>query len=230
MRIINAFFLALFIYSAIIFGFVYFLLVKKEEKKSVVVYVHQAISTQIIKKKQSIKKKDIQVTKPKKEIKAKTPKIQKEIKTKDNFAKGGEDIKLDDIFSTVSDNIPTTKIKQKKQKHMTKKIGESIVKEIKKQLKTLQTTSSISNLKGSNNDAEFIQNEFSKVWSQIETNSGDFIRIDVNINNGIINVIVIATNLDTIRLNQFLDKIKSIDKKKIMNFQAIIDFKSKLKE
>ena len=226
MRIINAFFLALFVYSAILFFFLYFILNRPKPKPPIVVYVHQAIA---FKEKKEISKK------PKIEqkiIKPQKPKVEKKAveKTKDNFSKGGEDIKFDDIFSNVSENVKTTKIKQKKQKNMTREVGDSIVKEVKKQLQNLQTTSAISNVTGSNSDAEFVQNEFSKVWGQINTNPGDFIKININIQNGVVNVIVIATNLDTIRLNQFLTKIKSIDTTKINNFKAVIDFKSKLKD
>jgi len=225
MRIINAFFLALFVYSAILFFFLYFILYRPKPKPPVVVYVHQAIAFE--KKKIDIQKKpQKQIVEPqKKQIEKKEI-----IKTKDKFSKGGEDIKFDDIFSNVSENVKTTKLNQKKQKNMTKERGNSIAKEVKKQLQNLKTTFSISNISGSNNDVEFIQNEFSKVWSKIDTNPGDFIKIDINIQNGIINVVVIATNLDTIRLKQFLNDVKSIDTSKINNFKAVINFKSKLKD
>jgi len=226
MRIINAFFLALFIYSAIIFGFVYFLLLKNKAPKTKTVYVHQAI---FVKDTQKNVLKEKQKTVLKKEQKLSTNK-KIEVKTKDDFSKGGKDIKLDDIFSSVSDNIPTTKIQQKKQKNMTKKVGDTTLQEVRKQFKNLKMSSNISSVVGSNNDSKYIQNEFSRVWSEIDTNAGDFIKIDINIQNGIVNVVVIATNLDTIRLNQFLNNIKSINTSKIQNFKAIIDFKSELKD
>ena len=224
MRIVISFFLALFLYSAILFFFVYFLFSKNEVKKPKVVYVHQVIS---------IKKTDKKVktiSKPKTKQKIKPQQKKAEIKTKDKFSKGGEDIKFDDIFSNVEENIPTSKIKQKKQKNMTKKIGKSNLEEVKKQLSTLQNTTQVSNISGNQTDLDYIQNQFSKVWGEIETNDGDFIRIKVDIYAGILNVIVISTNLDTIRLNQFLSKLKVIDTSNIKNFSATIDFKSKLKD
>jgi len=113
---------------------------------------------------------------------------------------------------------------------MTKKIGKSNLEEVKKQLSTLQNTTQVSNISGNQTDLDYIQNQFSKVWGEIETNDGDFIRIKVDIYAGILNVIVISTNLDTIRLNQFLSKLKVIDTSNIKNFSATIDFKSKLKD
>jgi len=101
MRIVISFFLALFLYSAILFFFVYFLFSKNEVKKPKVVYVHQVIS---------IKKTDKKVktiSKPKTKQKIKPQQKKAEIKTKDKFSKGGEDIKFDDIFSNVEENIPT---------------------------------------------------------------------------------------------------------------------------
>ena len=223
MRIIISFFLALFLYSAIIFFFIYFLFYKNESQKPKVVYVHQVISVEKAQKKQIN-------SKPKKIEYQKKPKSKLKSKTKDNFSKGGEEIKFDDLFSNVDDNIPTAKIKQKKQKNMTKEIGKSNLEEVKKQLATLQNTTQVSNISGNQTDLDYIQNQFSKVWGEIETNDGDFIRIKVDIYAGVLNVIVISTNLDTIRLNQFLSRIKTIDITKINNFSATIDFKAKLKD
>ncbi len=231
MRIVFSFFLALFLYSAIIYFFIYFLFFQNKVTKPKIVYVHQVISVEKIKKtkikKIPQKKKIIESKKiePKKEAK----RIVKP-KTKDKFSKGGEKIKFDDLFSNVDDNIPTTKVKQKKQENMTKSREESNLEKVKKELSTLQTTTQISNISGNQIDLKYIQNQFSKVWAEIDTNDGDFIRIKVDIYAGVLNVIVISTNLDTIRLNQFLSKIKIIDTSKIKNFSATIDFKSKLKD
>ena len=225
MRIVFSFFLALFLYSAIIYFFIYFLFFQNKVTKPNIVYVHQVISVEKTKKTKIKKIQKKKIIKSKKKAK----KIVKP-KTKDKFSKGGEKIKFDDLFYNVDDNIPTTKVKQKKQKNMTKEIGKSNLEEVKKQLSTLQTTTQVSNISGNQTDLEYIQNQFSKVWAEIDTNDGDFIRIKVDIYAGIVNVIVISTNLDTIRLNQFLSKIKIIDTSKIKNFSATIDFKSKLKD
>jgi len=113
---------------------------------------------------------------------------------------------------------------------MTKIKGESNLEKVKKELSKLTFTSRLSNIQGSNIDLKYIQNEFSKVWSLINTNPGDFVIVQVNIYNGLINVVVIRTNLDIIRVNKFLDHLKSIDTKNIKNLRVTIDFKSKLKD
>ena len=221
MRLFISFFLALFVYSFIIFAFLYLIFQKKNISPKKIVYVHQVIQTK--KKSQPI------IKQPKKTQQKIVKKTQQEIKTKYSFSKGGEDIKLDDIFANINDNIPTQKIKVKKQKNMTKKVSKHNIEKVKKILSQLQTTTSISNLQGSKKDLDYIQNEFARIWTQIDTNVGDFVSLQINIQNGVINVIVLATNLDTIRLNQFLNDLKSINTSKINNFKAVIDFKSKLK-
>ena len=223
MRLFSSFFLALFIYSALIFFFLYFIL-SSQKQKSKVIYIHNAIiiknnTPKVMPKKQ----KSIQ----KKEIKSEIKKVKKEIKTKSNFSKGGDDIKFDDIFSNVSDNVKTTKIKQKKSSQMTKKIGD--YKKVIKKLNSIKQTMSFQMNSGSNDDKKYIQNEFARVWSEIPTNAGEFVTLQIIIKNGI-TLNVISTNLDTIRLNEFLDKLKQVDISKITSFNGIVTFKAKLKE
>ena len=221
MKIVISLFLTIFIYFGLVIGFYLALLQKKNIQKPKVVYVHTAILAKQEKKE-----------KPKKHIvkNTATNKISKQTKTKDSFSSGGDDIKFDDIFSNVSDNVTTSKIKYKKHQEMTKKVGNTNSKEVQKELSKLKFTSKLSNTQGAQVDLNYIQNQFSKVWSLINTNPGDFVRVQVNIYNGVVNVVVIATNLDTIRLNQFLQDLKSIDTSKIKNLRAVIDFKSKLKD
>ena len=228
MRLLSSFFLALFIYSALIFFFIYFILSTPQENKKVI-YVHTAI---IVKNKKIPKptiKKDIKKTKKiiKKETKQLQKPIKKEIKTKSNFSKGGDDIKFDDIFANVSANVKTTKIKQKKSSEMTKKVGD--YQEIVKKLKSIKQTISFQVNSGNNEDKKYIQNEFARVWSEIPTNAGEFVTLQIIIKNGI-RLDVISTNLDTIRLNEFLDKLKQVDITKIKSFNGIVTFKAKLKE
>ncbi len=230
MKLFGSFFLALFIYSAIIFFFLYFILSTQKQTKKVI-YVHTAI---IVKNntpsQKSIIKKEVkkEIKKPiKQEVKETKKTIKKEIKTKSNFSKGGEDIKFDDIFSNVSENVKTTKIKQKKSAEMTKKVGK--YQEVIKKLKSMKQTISFQINSGSNNDKQYIQNEFAKVWSEIPTNAGEFVTLQIIVKNGI-NLNVISTNLDTIRLNEFLEKLREVDISKIKSFNGIVTFKAKLKE
>jgi len=221
MKILVSLVLTIFIYIGLVLGGYFALIQKKNTQKPKVVYVHTAISSKT-QKKEKLEKHILKNTT--------TKKVSKSVKTKDELSTGGDDIKFDDIFSNISDNVTTSKIKHKKHQQMTKHIGNTNIKEVKKQLSKLNFTSKLSNTKGSKVDLSYIQNEFSKVWSLIDTNAGDFVRVQVNIYSGKINIIIIATNLDTIRLNQFLTDLKSIDTSKIKKLKAIIDFKSKLKE
>ena len=82
---------------------------------------------------------------------------------------------------------------------------------------------------GSNDDKKYIQNEFARVWSEIPTTAGEFVTLQIIIKNGI-TLNVISTNLDTIRLNEFLEKLKQVDISKIKSFDGIVTFKAKLKE
>ena len=225
MKIIFSLFLTFLIYGGLLFSLYIGLFQKKNITKTKIVYVHTAI----IAKQHQKKKEKKELFKPKKDNIV-DKKIQKEIKTKDNFSKGGDDIKFDDIFSNVSENITTSKIKEKKHLNMTKKVGHSNIEEVQKQISRLNFTTKMSNVEGSKVDLEYIQNEFSRVWGLVNTNPGDFVTVQVNIYNGIVNVVILNTNLDTIILNQFLNNLKSINTKNINMLRAVIDFKSKLKE
>ena len=228
MRLLISFFIALFLYSAILFFFVYFILFKKNDNKVKVVYVHQVIE---------VKNKSIPNPKPKqpnpkpisKPISKPKPQPKKqEIKTKDNFSKGGDS--FEELFKGVDEKIKTTPIKQKKQNTMTKKKGKSVLEEVKKVTKNLLPTYSIASQVGSKQDGQYIANEFGRIWSQMDTKPGDFVSLQINISNGSINLSVIATNLDTILLNKFLEKLKTIDTTKIKQFSGVIDFNVKLKD
>jgi len=227
MRLFASFILSAFIYITLLFFFI-LVINQNQSQKPKIVYVHQVITPNKINKPinkiKKIEKKQQTVKKVEKKIE------QKVTKTKDNLSKGGED-KLEDIFSNVDDNIPTTPIKHKEKKDLTRKKGDSVASEVKKILKNkLKTNMTVANVTGASKDQAYMQNELSKIWSQIETNINDFVKIKLNVNNGQINVIVIATNLDTIRLNQFLSKINQIDTTKVGNIDAIIEFKAELKD
>jgi len=228
MRLFASFILSIFIYSGLLFFFILIIQQNNSEKPKIV-YVHQVITNNKIAKIEKKQPNNIQkIIKKKVEEKIKTPK-KIENKTKDDFSKGGE-YKIDDLFSNVDDNIPTTPIRKKQKKNITKKKGNTISNEVKKVLQKLKTNMTVSNIKGDTKDTEYIQNELSKVWSQINTDVNDFVKIKINITNGNINVVVISTNLDTIRLNQFLSKIKLVNTTKTGNIDAIIEFKSELKD
>ena len=115
---------------------------------------------------------------------------------------------------------------------MTKKIGKSVKNSdiVKKELSNLSSSVSLSTLYSNKKDSDFISNEFGRVWNSLSTQDGDFISLRINIQNGRIDFVVIATNLDTITLNNFLDRLKSIDITAIQKFEGEIVFKSELKE
>jgi preprotein translocase subunit YajC len=225
MRLLISFFLSLFIYLCLIFLFIYFILYNDKTKQVKQIYIHQAIIK--YNQKQNISK----VPKPK-EVKKQEVKntIKKSIKkTEDTFSKGGDDIKFDDIFANTPDNIPTKKIKYKKQENMTKKRGHSeFSKLVKKELSNLSSSVAVV----SNSDkksSDYISNEFGKVWAEINTQDGNFVTLRVDVVNHKLNVVVISTNLDTILLNKFLNKLKNIDMSKIKEFHGKITFNTKLK-
>jgi len=229
MRLLSAFFLSIFIYSAILFFFLYFIFLKKNEIKTQIVYIHKAIIINKTKKQKNIvkvKKKHI------KKIEHKKIEV-KETKTKDILSKGGENIKIDDIFSNISDNIKTEKVEIKQTKTMTKKTGDSVSKEIHQQLSTLKSTQtveiSVVNVKGSKSEITYLQKQFYKLWMLMDVEANKEIDIQVNISKGVMQLYVIATNLDTIRVNDFINKLKSVDVHKIDDFNAKFIFKSKLK-
>ena len=229
MRLIASFFLAVFFYIAIIGFFIYFLISQQKVQKPKVVYIHQAIITKKIKKSKPKKNNIVKQTKQKIEkVTEKSKQNAKQTASKNSISTGGDDIKFDDIFSNVSDNVKTTKIKQKKKHQLTKQ--KSLLDEVKNQINKLKTSMRISNQNGDSKDLEYIQNELARVWNSILTNDGDFIKIKINIQNGNLNFVVIATNLDTIRLNKFKSELRQINTAKLNNLNAVIDFKSKLKE
>jgi hypothetical protein len=225
MRLLISFFIALFLYSAILFFFVYFILFKKNDNEVKVVYVHQVIEVKNknIPKPKPLPPKPISKSKP-----ISKPKPKQEIKTKDNFSKGGGS--FEELFKGVDEEIKTTSIKQKKQNTMTKKKGDSVLSKVQKVKKTLLPTYTLSRKTGSKQDSQYIANEFGKIWSQMDTKPGDFVSLQIDISNGSINLSVIATNLDTILLNKFLTKLKTINTTKIKKFSGVIDFNVKLKD
>ena len=224
MRLLISFLLSLFIYISLIGLFVYFISSQNKPKHIEQVYIHQAINI----KKQKLPKTKKAIKPEKKEVKKVAQK--KEIKkTKDTFSKGGKDIDFNDIFSNTPNNVPTKKVIQKKQENMTKKRGNTdFTKLVKKTLSKLQSSMAVV----SNSDrksTDYISNEFGKVWAQIDTQDGNFVTLNIDVVNGHLNVVVIATNLDTILLNKFLNKLKNIDISKIKNFHGKITFNTKLK-
>jgi hypothetical protein len=233
MKLILSFFLSFFIYIFLIFFFIYFIFFTTNKKEKIKqVYIHKAIINNI--KKNNIQQDNTQVKKilklPVKKV------IKKEVKdtikkSKDSFSKSGKDIKFNDIFSNVSDKIPTKKIVRIKHKNMTKKRGNSddFTKLIKEKLSKLESDISIKST-SDKKSKDYILNEFEKVWAEINTVDGNFVTLKIDVENSKINLFVISTNLDTILLNQFLRKLKQIDISKIKNFHGTIMFNTKLKK
>ncbi|NPA56041.1 MAG: hypothetical protein GXO40_06715 [Epsilonproteobacteria bacterium] len=210
MRLLLSFLLSSVIYAAIVFFFVY-LITNQKHTKPQVVYIHQAIISPTVSKNITIKKTQ-----------------QKKIaKTADEFSQGGEDIKFDDIFSTVSDQIKTTKIKHKKRKNMTKQIGHNNLDEVKKILSKLKTTLKVSSTSGETKDIDYMQSELTRVWNSVETDDGDFIKIQIVVHNHQLSYSVIATNLPQDKLHLFLENLSRIDVSKLNNLTSTINFTTK---
>jgi len=223
MRFLISFLLSLFIYILLIGLFVYFMISKNKPQHIEQVYIHQAINI----KKQNLAKTKKVAKSEKKEVKKINKKEVK--KTEDTFSKGGEDIDFNDIFANTPNNVPTKKVIQKKQKNMTKKRGNTdFSKLVKKTLSKLQSSMAVVS-DSDKKSTDYISNEFGKVWAQINTQDGNFVTLNIDVVNGHLNVVVIATNLDTILLNKFLNKLKNIDISKIKNFHGKITFNTKLK-
>jgi len=223
MKLLISLLLSLFVYFSLLFFFFYFLFFNTNNKANIVekkVYIHRAIiktpkqSNKIEKKVTINKNKNIKETKEK--------------KSSSTFSHSGKDISFEDIFANTSANIPTKKIEQKKTENMTVKKGNEITKLVKKELSKLESTINIS----SSNDLKtknYISNEFERVWAETNTEDGNFVVLSVTIDNNKLRVVVISTNLDTITLNNFLQKLQSINLKKIKHFYGIIKFNTKLK-
>jgi hypothetical protein len=217
-----AFLFSIISYSLILGFFAYFLVAHQKPQKQQIVYVHKAIykPTQVIQKpKQNIQKQTIT-----KEAK------KQEIKTNSSFSKGGDDIKFDDIFSNVTDNVKTTKIQQKKQAQMTKKIGESLKQTLSELKKLKKAMMSVSNISGKKSDLDYLQAQLSQIWAKINTIAGDFIKVYIQVRNHQLSITIIATNLDPQRLEYFKSEVQKIDTSKINNFGAQIDFKAVLQD
>jgi len=236
MRLLISFLLTLIVYITFIGLFFYFIFSINKVKKVKEVYIHQAIIVDKIKKNISKKienKEKLEEKKVSSEEKIKNETLGKQKnkieKSKDTFSKGGKEIKFEDIFANTSDLIPTKKIIHKKQKNMTKQKGdEEFSKLVKKELSNLNNSFKIS----SNSDEKsksYISNEFEKIWAKLNTQDGDFVTLVVDVSYGKLNIIVISTNLDTIILNKFLNKLKHIDISKIKQFHGKIIFNTKLK-
>jgi len=226
MRFLLSFLLSLFIYIFLIGLFICFIVSTNKPQQIKQVYIHQAIIKD--NKKQNMPK----ITKPLKSVKKEIKKTitKKSIKkTEDTFSKGGKDIKFDDIFANTPDNIPTKKVEHKKQEDMTKKRGHTNFSQlVKKEFSKLESNVAVV----SNSDkksSDYISNEFGKVWAKINTQDGDFITLRVDVAHGKLNIVTISTNLDTILLNKFLNKLKNIDISKIKDFHGKITFNTKLK-
>jgi len=231
MKVVFSFFLALFVYSVILFFFIYFIFFRpKQQIKLKQVFIHNAITVNSHSK---IKNTHKFIKKTKKVIQKKV--IKKENKSLDTLAKGGKNIKLEELFEPISDNIKTTKLEHKKKENLTKKIGDyknsetasDLVNKLKNRLESI---TNISINSGKKEDGDYISTQFTKIWSSFSTKIDDNVNLYVTISNGKLNISVISTNLDTNLLNQFLTKLREIDVTKIKTFEGIVKFNLKLKE
>ena len=90
----------------------------------------------------------------------------------------------------------------------------------------------MSNIRASSiKEKKYIETKFAEIWNSVSRKPNDFVKLEIEIENGKwIKFVLLATNLDTITLNNFLDRLKSIDITTIQRFEGEIVFKSELKE
>ncbi len=253
MRLLISFFLALFLYSAILFFFLYFVLggdkknLKLLQKR--VVYIHRVVippkkSKNLERKKvvlnhkqtknreKKVKKKVVE----KPIVKTKKMKVSKELKSRSNFSQGGKVKSLQELFKGVKEENIKNDLKYHPvaKNGPTKRKGESFVKEIEKDVKNLDKLPIVkmSNIRASSiKERKYIETKFAEIWNSVSRKPNDFVKLNIEIENGKwIKFDLLATNLDTITLNNFLDRLKSIDITAIQKFEGEIVFKSELKE
>ncbi len=208
MRVILSFLLTLFIYVLII-AFLYFTFFYKKEKKEVLIH------TAIIMPKNKINHTKV-VTK--KSVKRKL----KKSGSKENITKSG-DIDFKDIFKNVNENIPTKKIKLKKEEYLSRFKAKKILSKLKNLKSVNISYKTSSNVKKEKVD-ELIE-KISKVWNLVSDIPGEYATIKFVNNNGYIEVYILDSNLDKQKEQILIQKLKSINFDK--NINLIIKFQTK---
>jgi hypothetical protein len=169
-------------------------------------------------------------------VKTEKMKVSKELKSRSNFSQGGEVKSLQELFKGVKEESIKNDFKYQPvaKNGPTKRKGESFVKEIEKDVKRLDKLPIVkmSNTKFfSMEDRRYIETKFAEIWNSVSKRPNDFVKLRIEIENGKwIKFDLLATNLDTITLNNFLNRLKSIDISAIQKFEGEIVFKSELKE
>ena len=217
MRFFISFIFSLLAYFFII-AFLYFALLKKPEKKEVL--IHTAIIKPAIKNiKKSFKNKTKSITK--KKIK----KTLKKSGSKKNITKGGK-VDFNDIFKSVNYNVPTKKVNLKKQDVLSRFKADNVIKNLKK-IKNINVNISFntaSNVKKEKID-EIIQ-KIGDIWYEISNTAGEYATIKFINNNGNITVYILNTNLPSYKEKQLIEKLKNIKFDK--NIDLTVKFQTKV--
>jgi len=220
MRVIISFFLSLIFFIGIL-SFLFFAFFKKNVKKKEVL-IHTAVIVETPKK-----------TKPKPDVKKiikHTPVKKRKVKigSKNTLSKSGE-VDFNDIFKNVKANVPTTPVKLKKEKEISRLKGD-ILKNLKiKTLKTINMNITFSNNENKDDKdiKKFIQ-KIDSIWNEISDNIDDYALIKLDIINGKINVIILDSNLNLDKQQLLINRIKNLSVNK--NLSLKIKFVTKAKK
>ncbi len=220
MRFFISFLLTILVYFLII-SFLYFALLRKmpQEKE---VLIHTAIITpQIQNIKKSIKNKIKNIPKIEKKVK----KNIKKTGSKSNLTQGGK-VNFNDIFKNVNYNIPTKKVKLKKQNVLSRFKADNIIKELKK-VKNINVNisfSTTSNIK--KEKINLLIKKIGEIWYEISNIPGEYAIINFVNNNGNINVYILNTNLNIEKQKLLIEKLQNIKFDK--NINITIKFQTKV--
>jgi ABC-type Na+ efflux pump permease subunit len=225
MRIIVSFILTVIVYGMIAVFFLFFLFPKpKPEKK---VYIHTAIIAKIAKinsyaKKESktIKKKTVSKIK-------KTPKKVKKQGSKTDMTHGGGDIGFNDIFKNVDYNVNTGKVVQKKQLDMSRFRGiERNLKKIKKISVEVNFVQNGGKKLSKDEINSIITQKLYSIWYDISTIPSEYAKINIQSENGNVEVNILDSNLPVSKQTALINEIKKTNFDK--NFNITVLFQSKV--
>jgi hypothetical protein len=145
--------------------------------------------------------------------------------SKNAFTKGGNDIKFDDIFKRVDYNIDTKKLVLKKQLDMSRFKG--IEKNLRK-VKFINMNVSYINKTGNISDKDIndiIVKKLSPIWNSISDVIGEYAKLNIISDKGLVKVVIINTNLSETKQNLLVNEIKKLRFNK--SFNIIVKFITK---
>jgi uncharacterized membrane protein YgaE (UPF0421/DUF939 family) len=225
MRIIVSFVLSVIVYGIIVSFLLFFLFPKpKPEKK---VYIHTAI---IAKKAKINSNAEKQTESLKEKSTSKIKKDSKKIKksgSRSNITHGGKDIGFNDIFKNVNYNVDTKKIVQKQQLDMSRFKGiERNLKKIKKISVEVNFVQNSGKKLTKEEINDIITQKLYSIWYDISTIPSEYAKINIEVDNGSVNVNILDSNLPPAKQERLINEIKNTDFNK--NFNITVLFQSKV--